>query len=135
MYMSSDFGMTEMDENLLHRGPKFTTEPTDVIYDTDSRLGYVHMECDAAGNPAPTYQWKVQRGEVEIFINPLTQTRYTVTNGSLTIHDPEDAQDNGNFQCIAANTYGSVLSNKVQLSFGCVYHYFLSSSLHFYLCH
>ncbi len=52
-------------------------------------------------------------------INPLLDTRYTLINGKLIIHEPQDTVDNGDYQCVARNLYGSVLSNSVTLAFGC----------------
>ena len=52
-------------------------------------------------------------------INPQTHDRYTITNGRLIITQPDLNLDNGEFQCIAENEYGSILSDKVQLTFAC----------------
>ena len=54
-------------------------------------------------------------------INPLEDSRYTLINGKLIIHKPKDTVDNGDYQCVARNNYGSVLSNSVTLAFGCKY--------------
>ena len=40
-------------------------------------------------------------------------------NGRLIIHEPQDTQDNGDYHCVAENVFGAILSNTVQLSFGC----------------
>lgn len=52
-------------------------------------------------------------------INPVTESRYTLINGKLIIHDPRDTMDNGDYQCKMNNAVGSLLSTIVQLSFGC----------------
>ena len=48
----------------------------------------------------------------------MIQERYTVINGKMVIDEPTDTEDNGNYQCVASNPSGSILSNEVQLSFG-----------------
>ena len=58
-------------------------------------------------------------------INPLEDTRYTLINGKLIIHNPQDTVDNGDYQCVAQNEFGSVLSNSVTLSFGCKIYLFI----------
>ena len=48
----------------------------------------------------------------------MEQSRYTIINGKLVIDNPVDNQDNRNYQCIAENKFGAILSEEVQLSFG-----------------
>eukprot|EP00106_Octopus_bimaculoides_P009640 XP_014777082.1 PREDICTED: contactin-like [Octopus bimaculoides] len=47
-----------------------------------------------------------------------SSSRYTLTNGRLTISDPQAAFDEGYFQCSAENDFGRVLGNPVQITFG-----------------
>ena len=56
-----------------------------------------------------------------------------MTNGKLVINNPQDIKDNGDYQCIAGNRYGTILSNSVQISFGCKYHLLGSICIHVYM--
>jgi len=42
-----------------------------------------------------------------------------VTSGRLTIDEPLQTDDNGDYQCRAENPIGAVLSDFASLSFGC----------------
>ena len=52
-------------------------------------------------------------------VDPRTEKRFTITNGKLIVNAPKDTQDNGQYECVATNRFGSVLSNMATLSFGC----------------
>jgi hypothetical protein len=52
-------------------------------------------------------------------VNPRIEPRFTIINGKLIINTPKDTLDNGQYECVASNRYGSVLSNAAMLSFGC----------------
>ena len=67
------------------------------------------------------FYYFVRREQAAIQINPLENPHYTIINGKLIIHDPQDTKDNGDYHCVAKNRFGSVLSNSVQLAFGCKY--------------
>lgn len=114
-----DYGREETDGNLLERGPKYVQQPVDFVYDTASVNPYVILECISDAQPLPTYDWMLERDQLMAVINPLVYRRYTIINGKLIIHNPHDTQDNGDYQCISKNKFGSILSNRVQLGFGC----------------
>lgn len=54
-------------------------------------------------------------------ITSTLDRRYTLTNGKFTIENPQEDLDSGIYQCLVSNEMGSVLSNPVQISFGCKY--------------
>lgn len=61
-------------------------------------------------------------GPVRELVNPIMNPRMTITNGKLIINEPKDTQDNGQYECVSHNRFGSVLSNLATLSFGCKCH-------------
>ena len=68
----------------------------------------------------PAYDWYKQRGTVNEMVDPLTDDRYTFINGRLVIDSPSSERaDDGRYQCAATNIYGTILSNQVELAFGC----------------
>jgi len=101
-------------------GPQFTKQPRTTIYDTMSTQTLVTFNCEAAANPLPTYSWFVWRDQRRLPVN-LTDQSKTVTNGRLTILKPDQTKDNGDYQCMARNSLGAVLSDWASLSFACEY--------------
>jgi len=112
-----DYGINELDITMIPRGPRFTKQPVNNIYDPMSAITTVLMDCEADGNPVPTYQWYVRRALATTPVN-MSDPRITVTNGLLAINKPSDTVNNGDYQCAASNPLGSILSTQVQLSFG-----------------
>ncbi|NP_001161506.1 contactin-like protein precursor [Saccoglossus kowalevskii] len=97
------------------RGPHIIVEPKDTIFNADSNLPSVSIECEADGYPRPTYKWKKN----DVDVNILADNRLTLMEGKLTIAEPRQS-DAGSFQCFASNDYGVVLSQIATLSFGFV---------------
>lgn len=58
-------------------------------------------------------------------IDPLKEQKYTVSGGSLVIHEPSQKVDRGNYHCIASNEFGSIISETVSLSFGYIAEFIL----------
>lgn len=109
-----DYGSPFSDPNEIEKGPQIVVQPNNVvIIPGETRI---FLKCVANGNPRPTYKW--YRGTNNELVNSETDSRYTLTNGKLTISQPQDALDADKYQCEATNKLGSVLSRKVQLSFG-----------------
>ncbi|XP_073732165.1 neurofascin homolog (chicken) a isoform X22 [Misgurnus anguillicaudatus] len=72
------------------------------------------IECEAKGNPVPTFQWR-RNGK---FFNVGKDPRVTMRkpSGSLEIRSsgkPEDFE--GEYQCFANNDFGTAISNKILL--------------------
>ena len=58
-------------------------------------------------------------------MDPSTDSRYTFINGRLVIDSPSSERaDDGRYQCAATNIYGTILSNQVELAFGCEWNSF-----------
>ncbi|XP_048028304.1 neurofascin homolog (chicken) a isoform X14 [Megalobrama amblycephala] len=72
------------------------------------------IECEAKGNPVPTFQWR-RNGK---FFNVGKDPRVTMRSRSGTLEirssgKPEDYE--GEYQCYASNDFGTAISNKILL--------------------
>lgn len=114
----TDYGLAEIDPLQLPMGPLFSKQPRTTIYDTGSTQTLLTFDCEAAANPLPSYKWFIFRNQRRSPVD-LTDKSKTVTNGRLSILKPNQTKDNGDYQCQATNTLGSVLSDWATLSFGC----------------
>jgi hypothetical protein len=119
-----DFGVEVIDPEKLPRGPYFIKQPRDTTYDTGKRkvTNDVSIQCLAGGYPTPTYTWYKEYYVHNVLnltkIDPLLDSRYTISGGNLIIYNPEQSVDQATYHCVAANKYGKVISESVQLNFG-----------------
>ncbi|XP_067287545.1 neurofascin homolog (chicken) a isoform X14 [Pseudorasbora parva] len=72
------------------------------------------IECEAKGNPVPTFQWR-RNGK---FFNVGKDPRVTMRSRSGTLEirssgKPEDYE--GEYQCFSSNDFGTAISNKILL--------------------
>ena len=114
----SDYGEAEIDVSKLPMGPMFIVQPVSTIFDVDSRTRQMSFTCEVAARPLPSYVWYLTHDQRRFPVD-LTDQSKTVTNGRLTIDNPSETEDNGDYQCLARNPLGAVLSNFASLSFGC----------------
>ncbi|CAG2107336.1 unnamed protein product [Medioppia subpectinata] len=119
-----DYGITVVDKRQVPRGPIFTQEPKNAVFDLSGRsqLNYVSIRCVADGYPTPIYKWYkeeyVNNRLTSRYIDPLSDNRITQTDGTLTIYNPQQTNDRGKYHCTAENRFGIIISQTVQLSFG-----------------
>ena len=119
-----DYGVTVEDKKKVPRGPKFMQEPKPAVFDLSGRSqqNYIHLRCVADGYPTPTYNWFKEEYEnsrpIERLIDPLQDARITLTDGTVTIYNPQQQTDRGKYHCKATNLFGTIISETVQLSFG-----------------
>ena len=110
-----DYGERYTDINAIPRGPEMLTQTRDT-----SILGgttKVYLDCVARASPAPMFYWTRQAATgVEIVTSDL-DSRYTVTNGRLSIQDPVENMDAGIYQCGVASNAGTIIGAPMQLSF------------------
>ncbi|GAA6078431.1 contactin-5 [Tachysurus ichikawai] len=109
-----------MEEWQLHHeskefGPVFIQEPDHAIFSMDSD-DKVLMNCEARGNPAPTYSWLINGTDVDT----KADSRYRKIDGNLLIINASEAADFGKYQCRAENSIGTVLSREAFLQFAYV---------------
>ncbi|XP_064413985.1 contactin-5 [Latimeria chalumnae] len=100
------------DEDLEY-GPVFVHEPEDIIFPVDSDEKKVSFNCEAQGNPTPKNRWLRNGTEIDI----ESDYRYSVVEGTLVISNPTEAKDLGRYQCLTANTVGSIISRDATLQF------------------
>ncbi|KAG8584632.1 hypothetical protein GDO81_004697 [Engystomops pustulosus] len=101
------------DEESVDYGPVFIQEPENVNFPTDSGEKKVALNCEARGAPAPSYRWLRNGTEIDLD----SDYRYTLIDGNLIISSPNEMKDSGQYQCIAANSLGRILSREATLQF------------------
>ncbi|XP_030620477.1 contactin-5 [Chanos chanos] len=94
-------------------GPVFIQEPDDAIFALDSEDKKVMMNCEARGNPKPTYSWLINGTDVDV----EADFRYSLIDGNLIINNASETIDYGRYQCRAENSFGTVLSREALLQF------------------
>ena len=111
----SDYGLDTENVNDIPRGPTFLVEPveTTILGATPA----VYLECVAFGVPPPTYRWLKRVGQQYSYLVAVSDSRYTLTNGRLSISNPTK-DDESDYYCEARNDLGLIRSRIVQLSFG-----------------
>lgn len=118
------YGVDVEDPLKIPRGPYFIMQPHDVVFDLSKKeiLNDVSLSCFAGGYPTPTYEWfkeDYENDQLKSFkVDPLSDRRYTLSGGTLIIHDPRQIEDRGTYHCKATNEFGTVVSESVQLAFG-----------------
>ncbi|XP_075822947.1 contactin-5 [Microtus pennsylvanicus] len=110
LYHSSD---AFRQDDSVDYGPVFVQEPDDVIFPTDSDEKKVALNCEVRGNPAPTYRWLRNGTEIDL----ESDYRYSLIDGTFIISNPSEVRDSGLYQCLATNTFGSILSREATLQF------------------
>ncbi|CAH4035672.1 unnamed protein product [Pieris brassicae] len=118
---SFTYGLDTFDPERIPRGPYFIQEPEDTIYDP-LRNHHVQLSCIAGGYPSPSYRWFREDYQVDspIFteIDPLSDSRFILSGGSIIIYNPDADKDNAKYHCTATNKFGTIRSESVRLSFG-----------------
>ncbi|XP_067863881.1 contactin-2 [Heptranchias perlo] len=95
-------------------GPVFEEQPRNTLYPEGSAEGRVTLSCHVRASPPSTYRWKVNGTEVNI----EGDSRYSLVGGNLVISNPTRSKDPGSYQCLATNTFGTVISKETFLRFG-----------------
>ncbi|XP_014802090.1 PREDICTED: contactin-6 [Calidris pugnax] len=99
-------------EETLH-GPIFIQEPHDITYSMGSANPEILLNCTAKGYPLPYYRWKQNGTDIDLTMS----YHYRLVGGSLAINNPHKKQDIGTYQCLATNSFGTILSRKAKLQF------------------
>ncbi|XP_068264513.1 contactin-6 [Nyctibius grandis] len=71
------------------------------------------LNCTAKGYPLPYYRWKQNGTDIDLTMS----YHYRLVGGSLAINNPHKKQDIGTYQCLATNSFGTILSRKAKLQF------------------
>lgn len=101
--------------NDVLRSPVFTKQPGSIVFPVDSgeKNREVVFSCEAEGAPPPRYRWKLN-GTV---ISPKTGSHYSLSGGNLRISQLNKDQDAGTYQCLASNSFGTIVSREASLTF------------------
>ncbi|XP_071225588.1 contactin-4-like [Salvelinus alpinus] len=98
-------------ERNTRHGPVFSQEPSDSILPLSFEDNKVFINCKAKGNPAPYYKWKVDGRDIDMDLN------YNLVEGNLLINNPHATHHGGVYQCIATNTFGTIVSREAKVQF------------------
>uniref|UniRef100_H3C346 Contactin 4 n=1 Tax=Tetraodon nigroviridis TaxID=99883 RepID=H3C346_TETNG len=93
--------------------PVFTQEPSDSIFPLSTEDKRVFINCRAKGNPPPHYRWTVDGREISTESDP----NYSLAEGNLLIKNPHVVNHRGVYQCIATNTFGTIVSRQAKVQF------------------
>ncbi|KAJ8307434.1 hypothetical protein KUTeg_015518 [Tegillarca granosa] len=100
-----DYGTNIADPNRAPRGPKFIIQPRSIV-----AVGSVHnaeFECVAVGLPQPIYTiLKIKSDGTSVALSSSIDPRYTITNGKLSIQNPNDINDTALYHCVVENQFG-----------------------------
>ncbi|XP_032650511.1 contactin-6 isoform X1 [Chelonoidis abingdonii] len=100
------------EEDTLH-SPIFIQEPYDITYSIGSEDPEILLNCTAKGYPLPYYRWKQNGRDIDLTMS----YHYRLVGGSLAINNPHIKRDIGTYQCLATNSFGTILSRKAKLQF------------------
>ncbi|KAJ8361269.1 hypothetical protein SKAU_G00177940 [Synaphobranchus kaupii] len=102
-------------ESIGLQSPAFTKQPGSIVFPVDSmeKSREVVFSCEAQGNPSPFYRWKLN-GTV---IAPKPGSRYSLSGGNLRISRLNKDEDAGTYQCLASNSFGTIVSREASLTF------------------
>lgn len=129
-----EYGLVVKDPTKIPRSPVFVRQPENTMFDLMRRevINYLSIMCLAEGYPHPSYEWFKEGYENETIqarrIDPLKDKRFTVSGGTLIINNPKQVEDRGKYHCRANNTYGTITSESIQLSFAYVAEFNLKRS-------
>lgn len=82
----------------IPRGPYFVVQPEKKVFDRSRRKtnNDISLSCLAEGYPTPTYEWFKEEyfndRLISKKIDPIENSKYTVSGGTLIIYDPEQVQ-------------------------------------------
>ncbi|XP_030585819.1 LOW QUALITY PROTEIN: contactin-3 [Archocentrus centrarchus] len=100
-------------EDVIFQGPRWRTEPSDLILPINSPDHQATITCEAEGSPPPQYRWSLNGTLIDLG----NDYRRHMSGGSLIISNLDKDQDTGVYQCTAFNTWGSILSRRASLQF------------------
>jgi hypothetical protein len=95
---------------VVYEPPQFTQQPQSGSAEVQGNTKV--LLCHARGNPTPVYRWNKDG----VFIN-----ENNTTDTSLKIQNIQ-RKDAGEYQCVASNTLGAILSDKVHVHVACKFH-------------
>ncbi|XP_026873742.2 LOW QUALITY PROTEIN: contactin-3 [Electrophorus electricus] len=100
-------------ENSVPRKPVFIKQPGSIVFPLhpNDPSREVTFSCEAQGYPPPSYRWKIN----DTFISLRPGSRHSISGGNLRISQLNKDQDVGIYQCLASNSFGTILSREASL--------------------
>ncbi|XP_066519423.1 contactin-4 [Hoplias malabaricus] len=95
--------------------PVFSKQPGSIVFPMDSmeKSREVVFSCEAQGQPLLSYRWKLN-GTI---LSPKPGSHYSLSGGNLRISRLNKDQDSGTYQCLASNSFGTIVSREASLTF------------------
>ncbi|XP_062271238.1 contactin-3 [Scomber scombrus] len=100
-------------EDVIFQGPRWRTEPSDLILPINSPDQQATITCEAEGSLLPQYRWSLNGTLIDLG----NDYRRHMSGGNLIISNLDKDQDIGMYQCTAYTTWGSILSRRASLQF------------------
>ncbi|XP_027144396.1 contactin-3 isoform X3 [Larimichthys crocea] len=93
--------------------PVFTKQPGSVVFPLQpgENRREVVFSCEAQGHPPPFYRWKLN----DSFILPRPGSHFSLMGGNLHISHLNKEGDVGIYQCLASNSFGTIVSREASL--------------------
>uniref|UniRef100_A0A8C2L0Z4 Contactin 4 n=1 Tax=Cyprinus carpio TaxID=7962 RepID=A0A8C2L0Z4_CYPCA len=97
------------------QSPVFTKQPGSIVFPVDSmeKNREVVFSCEAQGDPPPFYRWKLNGS----LLNPKPSSHHSLSGGNLRINHLNKDEDAGTYQCLASNSFGTIVSREASLTF------------------
>ncbi|XP_071817882.1 contactin-4-like [Apostichopus japonicus] len=102
----------------VRTGPHIVREPVDTLYDQGSNIQTLSLFCEAEGEVTPTITWRKDGADLD-----LSDSRFIQTQDRLTISALRKDADEGTYQCVVSNAYGTIFSTEAELKFAYVDQY------------
>ncbi|XP_056112171.1 contactin-4 isoform X1 [Rhinichthys klamathensis goyatoka] len=95
--------------------PVFSKQPGSIVFPVDSmeKNREVVFSCEAQGDPPPFYRWKLNGS----LVNPKPGLHHSLSGGNLRINHLNKDEDAGTYQCLASNSFGTIVSREASLTF------------------
>jgi len=128
------YGQPLGDPRFIPMGPYFVRQPNHTVFDLTRRqiVNDVSLLCIAQGWPTPAYEWHKEEYVNDILtekeVEPLDDSRITISGGQLILNSPDQTIDKGTYFCTASNKFGSIRSKSVSLAFGFIGEFILRRS-------
>ncbi|PIK36615.1 axonin [Apostichopus japonicus] len=103
---------------IVRTGPHIVREPVDTLYDQGSNIQTLSLFCEAEGEVTPTITWRKDGADLD-----LSDSRFIQTQDRLTISALRKDADEGTYQCVVSNAYGTIFSTEAELKFAYVDQY------------
>ncbi|CAL8379361.1 unnamed protein product [Boreogadus saida] len=100
------------------QSPVFSKQPGSIVYPLDAveKNREVMFSCEAQGMPPALYRWKLNGTVLSV---KSSGSHYSLSGGNLRISRLNKDHDAGTYQCLASNSFGTIVSREASLTFAC----------------